>query len=79
MNAIETLRAALEPDYVLIGGGNAGKLKELPENVCLGDNENAFLGASGFGIPTRPPASPVSTLRARGSRPVVPGQSASAA
>src|SRR5919197_4173750 len=30
---IETLRAALEPDYVVVGGGNAD------ENVRAGDNE----------------------------------------
>jgi predicted NBD/HSP70 family sugar kinase len=36
--------AALEPDYVVLGGGNAKLLKELPPNARLGDNENAFLG-----------------------------------
>ena len=42
---IERLSAALEPDYVVLGGGNAKKLGELPANVRLGANENAFLGA----------------------------------
>jgi polyphosphate glucokinase len=32
------------PDYVVLGGGNARKLGELPPNVRLGANENAFLG-----------------------------------
>jgi predicted NBD/HSP70 family sugar kinase len=41
---IEHLRAALEPDYVVLGGGNAQHLGELPENVRLGSNENAFVG-----------------------------------
>jgi predicted NBD/HSP70 family sugar kinase len=41
---IELLKAALEPDYVVLGGGNADKLDELPPNVRLGANENAFLG-----------------------------------
>ena len=41
---IELLSAALEPDYVVLGGGNADKLEELPPNVRLGANENAFLG-----------------------------------
>jgi len=36
--------AALEPDYVVLGGGNAKLLKELPPNARLGANENAFLG-----------------------------------
>ena len=53
-DAIETLRAALEPDYVVIGGGNADKLKELPENVRLGDNENAFLGGFRLWDPDAP-------------------------
>jgi polyphosphate glucokinase len=43
--AIERLTAALEPDYVVLGGGNAKKLGELPANVRLGANDNAFLGA----------------------------------
>ncbi len=41
---VERLFAALEPDYVVIGGGNARKLKQLPPNCRLGDNENAFKG-----------------------------------
>jgi predicted NBD/HSP70 family sugar kinase len=53
-DAIETLRAALEPDYVVLGGGNADKLKELPENVRLGDNENAFLGGFRLWDPEAP-------------------------
>jgi polyphosphate glucokinase len=36
--------AALEPDYVVLGGGNAKLLKELPPDARLGANENAFLG-----------------------------------
>ena len=41
---IATLVAALEPEYVVLGGGNARLLRELPENVRLGHNEDAFLG-----------------------------------
>jgi polyphosphate glucokinase len=37
--------AALEPDYIVLGGGNAKKLTELPENARLGANDNAFVGA----------------------------------
>jgi polyphosphate glucokinase len=36
--------AALEPDEVVLGGGNAKELKELPPKCRLGDNHNAFLG-----------------------------------
>jgi polyphosphate glucokinase len=42
--AIEHLTAALEPDYVVLGGGNAAKLKTLPPLARLGKNEKAFLG-----------------------------------
>jgi polyphosphate glucokinase len=38
------LRAALEADYVVLGGGNSKKLKKLPAGIRLGSNENAFLG-----------------------------------
>jgi polyphosphate glucokinase len=41
---VERLSAAMEPDYVVIGGGNARRLKQLPPNARLGDNENAFIG-----------------------------------
>jgi len=41
---IATLVAALEPEYVILGGGNARFLRELPPNVRLGNNDDAFLG-----------------------------------
>jgi polyphosphate glucokinase len=43
-DVVEQLRDALEADYVVLGGGNAKKLKELPPQARLGDNRNAFLG-----------------------------------
>jgi predicted NBD/HSP70 family sugar kinase len=45
---IDQLVAALEPDYVVLGGGNAKDLPDLPANARLGNNGNAFLG--GFGV-----------------------------
>jgi glucose-6-phosphate isomerase len=41
---IEALRAALEPDYVVLGGGNVDHLDTLPDGVRRGDNTNAFIG-----------------------------------
>jgi polyphosphate glucokinase len=41
---IEHLRLAFEVDYVVIGGGNAMRLKRLPRYAQIGDNRNAFLG-----------------------------------
>ena len=38
------LTAALEPDDIVLGGGNVKKLKELPTGCRRGDNANAFLG-----------------------------------
>jgi polyphosphate glucokinase len=35
---------ALHPDDVVLGGGNAKKLKNLPKGCRIGDNANAFLG-----------------------------------
>jgi polyphosphate glucokinase len=43
-DVIARLIAALEPDDVVLGGGNAKYLKELPERCRLGDNSNAFAG-----------------------------------
>jgi polyphosphate glucokinase len=44
LETIERLSAALLPDYVVLGGGNARALEELPPNCRLGHNEDAFLG-----------------------------------
>lgn len=41
----ERLTAAFQVEYVVIGGGNARKLRKLPEGARLGDNADAFEGA----------------------------------
>ena len=41
---IELLRDALLPDDIVIGGGNAERLRDLPEGCRRGDNANAFAG-----------------------------------
>jgi polyphosphate glucokinase len=43
-DVIERLATALEPDDVVLGGGNAKLLDKLPRGCRLGDNANAFLG-----------------------------------
>jgi polyphosphate glucokinase len=43
-DVVGRLVAALEPDDVVLGGGNAKILKELPRGCRLGDNANAFGG-----------------------------------
>jgi polyphosphate glucokinase len=43
-DVIARLIAALEPEYVVLGGGNVKKLQELPPGCRAGDNTNAFMG-----------------------------------
>jgi polyphosphate glucokinase len=43
-DVVARLTAALEPDDVVLGGGNVKKLKRLPPGCRVGDNANAFLG-----------------------------------
>jgi polyphosphate glucokinase len=43
-DVVARLIAALEPEYVVLGGGNVHKLKALPPNCRVGDNANAFRG-----------------------------------
>ena len=43
-DVVARLVAALEPDDVVLGGGNVKKLKELPPGCRAGDNANAFRG-----------------------------------
>lgn len=43
-DVVERLMAALEPEDVVLGGGNVHKLKKLPPGCRAGDNANAFLG-----------------------------------
>ena len=41
--------AALEPDDIVIGGGNVKKLDALPPHSRAGDNANAFRGGLRLG------------------------------
>jgi len=43
-DVVQRLVAALEPDEVVLGGGNARNLKVLPPLCRLGHNNNAFVG-----------------------------------
>jgi polyphosphate glucokinase len=67
---VEQLSVALEPDYVILGGGNAKLLKDLPPKAKLGDNANAFNG--GFRMweePKSAPTTPARPVRARRTKP----------
>ena len=41
---VERLSAAMEPDYVVLGGGGADELEDLPPKSRRGDNRRAFVG-----------------------------------
>ena len=43
-DVVARLRAALEPEDVVLGGGNVHQLETLPPGCRAGDNSNAFLG-----------------------------------
>lgn len=43
-DVVARLVAALEPDDVVLGGGNVKHLEKLPAGCRAGDNANAFLG-----------------------------------
>jgi polyphosphate glucokinase len=64
-DVVERLVAALEPDDVVLGGGNVQKLKKLPHGCRAGDNENAFLG--GFRL-WEPGGGTTARRRRRGGR-----------
>jgi porin len=65
-DVVQRLISALEPDDVVLGGGNVHKFAELPPGTRRGDNSDAFAGA--FRLweqPTRlqpPPAPRIGTL-----------------
>jgi len=43
-DVVNRLVAALEPDEVVLGGGNVKNLKDLPARCRAGDNANSFIG-----------------------------------
>lgn len=45
-SVVDLLERALEPDYVVLGGGNVRKLKRLPPHTRLGDNRTVIAGGA---------------------------------
>jgi polyphosphate glucokinase len=43
-DVVARLSAAIEPDEIVLGGGNEKELKDLPPGCRAGDNNNAFKG-----------------------------------
>src|SRR2546430_35970 len=76
-DVVQRLVAALEPDEVVLGGGNVKKLKELPSGCRAGDNDKAFLGGFRLGEDPRARKNPAGA----GPRPIkrgAPGKTESA-
>jgi predicted NBD/HSP70 family sugar kinase len=67
---VKTLSDALEPDYVVLGGGNVRKLKDLPPRAHEGDNRNAIIGGIRLwaDLLPRPAGSAPTRLRRRPAR-----------
>jgi len=63
-DVVERLVAALEPEDVVIGGGNAALLKQLPAGARRGNNADAFAG--GFRLWTQSPDHRKSATAPRG-------------
>ena len=57
LDVIDRLKAALEVNDVVIGGGNAKLLKTLPRGVRRGTNANAFIGGFRLWAADHPPRS----------------------
>src|SRR5258707_3210073 len=43
-DVVERLAAALQPEYIVLGGGNAEKIERLPRRTRRGRNNDAFVG-----------------------------------
>lgn len=65
-DVVKRLSVALEPDDVVLGGGNVKKLKTLPPHCRAGDNANAFLG--GFRLWDVEPAKSIKSAKKSNSR-----------
>jgi len=63
LETIALFRYTLNPDYVVLGGGNTWKFDdtELPEKVYHGDNDNAFTGGFRLWEPAYPAVDSVGT------------------
>ena len=64
-DVVARLSDALTPDYVVLGGGNAKRLKKLPPKVRTGDNANAFIGGFRLWTDTRAQPGPTPDRQGR--------------
>jgi polyphosphate glucokinase len=69
-DVVEHLVAALEPEDVVLGGGNVHKLKKLPPGCRAGDNTNAFRGGFRLWEETGTPT-PAQSRPGKGARQII--------
>jgi polyphosphate glucokinase len=69
LDVVGHLSAALRPDYVVLGGGNVKKLKDLPPGCRAGSNTNAFAGGFRLWEEGAPPPSSASVTFDRHPQP----------
>lgn len=62
-DVVEQLITALEPDDVVLGGGNVKRLKKLPKGCRAGNNANAFLGGFRLWLDESAPRKPRASSR----------------
>jgi polyphosphate glucokinase len=72
LDVIAVLRAAFVADYILLGGGNAKLMKDLPEGVIVGANANAVAGGIKLwetpGVPSDTPQPALAAPRPAGKK-----------
>ncbi len=74
VDVVERLAAALEPDDIVLGGGNVKELKELPKGCRQGDNANAFAGGFRLWLKKEIPSTMPREKRGREAEVLVNGQ-----
>ena len=67
-DAVDRLIAAIEPDEVVLGGGNVKKLKTMPKGCRAGDNAKAFTGGFRLWHPNQRTRNQLSPRRQRTPR-----------
>jgi polyphosphate glucokinase len=73
LDVIERLRAALICDSVLLGGGNAKLMKDLPSHVVLGANSNAIDGGIKLWQDISDPTAATKAAPAKNAKPTIKG------
>jgi polyphosphate glucokinase len=71
LDVIERLRAALICDSVLLGGGNAKLMQDLPSHILLGANSNAIDGGIKLWRDVSEPATAANAAPTKTAKPAI--------